>query len=73
MYKIAYKKDNNVHIIEPNPLLDINYIAKKDVPYGVPYKIIFNDDLPDDRTFRNAWTINFDSYDGIGEGQNDNN
>lgn len=30
-------------------------IAAKDVPAGKPYKIIDMDEVPTDRTFRNAW------------------
>jgi hypothetical protein len=46
--------------------LSIIDIAKKDVPKGIPYKIIDASDLPD-REFRNAWTADFDNPDGIGE------
>lgn len=35
--------------------LTLEDIAKKDVPDGVPYKIIEESDIPVDRTFRNAW------------------
>ena len=30
-------------------------IAAKDVPAGTSYKIVPVDDIPTDRTFRNAW------------------
>jgi uncharacterized protein YcnI len=30
-------------------------IAAKDVPSGTSYKIVPVDDIPTDRTFRNAW------------------
>ena len=30
-------------------------IANKDVPHGKKYKIVTTDDVPSDRTFRNAW------------------
>ena len=30
-------------------------VAKKDVPEGKPYKIVDVSDIPQDRTFRNAW------------------
>lgn len=30
-------------------------IAAKDVPAGKPYKIVDASDIPEDRTFRNAW------------------
>lgn len=35
--------------------LTLEDIAKKDVPDGVPYKIIEESDIPVDRTFRDAW------------------
>ena len=41
------------------PILDcgltLDEIIAKDVPPGVPYKIIDAADVPADRTFRNAW------------------
>lgn len=48
--------------------MTIEEIAKKDVPTGYKYKIINKSELPNDRTFRDAWTINEDELtDGIGE------
>jgi hypothetical protein len=46
-----------VAIIIPAPDcgLTIEQIAAKDVPAGVPYKIVDASDIPSDRTFRNAW------------------
>lgn len=35
--------------------LTIEEIAAKDVPAGKPFKIVDASDIPDDRTFRNAW------------------
>lgn len=35
--------------------LTAEQIAAKDVPAGVPYKIVEADTIPTDRTFRNAW------------------
>lgn len=35
--------------------LTIEEIAAKDVPAGVPFKIVDASDIPEDRTFRNAW------------------
>ena len=35
--------------------LTIEEIAAKDVPEGKPFKIVNVSDIPDDRTFRNAW------------------
>lgn len=35
--------------------LTIQEIAEKDVPAGVPYKIVDASEIPADRTFRAAW------------------
>lgn len=56
---IIYPNDEGgVSIIIPilNCGLTIEEIAKKDVPLGKPYQIIDEEDIPKDRTFRNAWT-----------------
>lgn len=41
----------------PNCGLTIEEIAAKDVPTGVQYQIVNVEDIPTDRTFRNAWTM----------------
>jgi len=33
----------------------IEELAAKDVPAGKPFKIVDVSDIPEDRTFRNAW------------------
>lgn len=33
----------------------LQWIAAKDVPAGKPFKIVDVSDIPEDRTFRNAW------------------
>ena len=54
--RIIYPTDNGVAIIVPADCgLTIEEIAAKDVPAGKPYKIVDVDDIPADRTFRNAW------------------
>jgi hypothetical protein len=49
--------EGGVAIIIPAPDcgLTIEQIAAKDVPAGVPFRIVEAADIPDDRTFRNAW------------------
>ena len=51
--------EGGVAIIIPAPeyLVDhtIEEIAAKDVPTGKPFKIVDVSDIPEDRTFRNAW------------------
>ena len=78
--KIVYKHDNGmVRIVIPTPqvLTEINPatgklwtvedIAKKDIPKGYKYKIVQDSDVPTDRSFRNAWSVNdSDLTDGVG-------
>jgi len=70
--KIIYtNEDGSVAVIHPTPealaLFPIEVIAKKDVPAGRPYKIVEDDAIPSDRTFRNAWEVNInDLTDGLG-------
>lgn len=46
-----------VAILIPAPEcgLTIEEIAAKDVPAGTPHKIVDVEDIPSDRTFRDAW------------------
>ncbi len=55
--RIIYSTDDGVAIIVPAPEcgLTIEEIAAKDVPAGVEFKIVDVSDIPEDRTFRNAW------------------
>lgn len=56
--RIIYPNDDGgVSILIPAPDcgLSIEEIAQKDVPQGKPYKIVDVSDIPEDRTFRNAW------------------
>lgn len=70
--RIIYPNDDGgVDIIIPAPealqTISIEQIALKDVPYGKPYKIVTTDDIPSDRTFRNAWEVDATVLtDGVG-------
>ena len=74
--KIIFKKGDSVSIITPangaiNPSTGLAWtveeIAAKDVPTGSKYKIVEDSDVPTDRTFRNAWTVDeSDLTDGVG-------
>jgi hypothetical protein len=41
-------------------------IAVTAVPDGVPYRVVQDNDIPGDRTYRNAWEADFSTPDGIG-------
>jgi len=67
MQRIVYKTDSGVSIVIPSPealaAMTIEEIAAKDIPAGVEYTIVSADDLPADRTFRDAWRQNGGSVD----------
>ena len=71
--KIIYKNENgSVSIIHPTEdalsFMTIDEIAKKDVPTGLSYKIVDDSEVPTDRTFRDAWTVDEATLtDGVGE------
>ena len=57
--RIVYQNDEGgISIIVPAEEcgLTIKEIAAKDVPQGKEYHIVDVSDIPEDRTFRNAWT-----------------
>ena len=57
--RIIFPNDEGgVSVIVPAPEcgLSIEEIAAKDVPAGKPYKIVDVSDIPEDRTFRSAWS-----------------
>ena len=60
--KIIYKNESgSVSIIHPSPealeTMTIEEIAQKDVPTGLAFAIVEDSEIPEDRTFRDAWTI----------------
>lgn len=70
--RIIYPQENGIAcIIIPieDSNLTIQEIARKDVPAGIPYKIVNVTTIPTDRTFRNAWECVIDVPDGYGIGQ----
>jgi hypothetical protein len=73
--RVIYKTTDGVSVIVPSPEALAEYgieaIAKKDVPAGVPYKIVDVSEIPSDRTFRNAWDIDEALLtDGVGDESN---
>ena len=60
MQRIIYPTDEGgVAVIIPSAEYLANHtieeLAAKDVPAGKAYQIIDEDDIPSNRTFRNAW------------------
>jgi len=58
---IIYKNsEGGVSVVHPTPeaieALSFEEIIAKSIPQGTEYKIIDVSELPQDRTFRNAWS-----------------
>lgn len=60
--------DGGIAILIPAECgLTIEQIAAKDVPTGKPYRIVDASEIPDDRTYREAWAADFSNPDGVGQ------
>jgi len=59
---------NGICVIVPSGEISVTEVARKDVPAGLPFKIIDTSDLPFDREFRDAWEDDFTNPDGYGIG-----
>jgi len=58
--RIIYKTpENTVSVIVPSQEWTgtMEELAQKDVPTGLKYKIVEDDVIPTDRSFRNAWEV----------------
>ncbi len=60
--KIVFKnQDNSIGIITPSnealSFATLAQIAEKDCPYNLPYWIVEDSVIPENRTFRSAWEI----------------
>ncbi len=65
--RIIFPNETGISILIPTDCgLSIEQIAVKDVPAGLPYLIVDAEQVPSDRTFRNAWEADFSSPDGFG-------
>jgi hypothetical protein len=67
--RIIYQTEvGGVAIIIPADCgLTIDEIAAKDVPTGLPYKIVLATDVPTDRSQRDLWEVDgSDLTDGVG-------
>ena len=78
MKRIIFKnEDNSIGIIIPSQealsFAAIEQIAEKDVPHNLPYWIVEDSVIPEDRTFRSAWEIDesFGNPNGFGGESNE--
>lgn len=72
-YVIIYKNQSDekalISVVYPAPEMPIAEVARKDVPAGVPYKIVPFDSLPTEQEYFNAWDIDMSEPDGVGIGE----
>ena len=69
MQAIIFPNLSTISVMRPLECgLTIQEIARKDVPFGVPYRIIDAALIPEDRTYRDAWAADFSTPDGTGLG-----
>lgn len=61
--KIIYELNGNVCVVTPVDESKIDEVIKKDIPIGVPFKVIDSSALPEDRSFRNAWKLSNSNID----------
>lgn len=66
---IIFKNNKGVNLLVPHPDFDIDSVARKDVPNGVPYGIIDSSELPSGIEYMDAWDVVIDTPDGYGIGQ----
>lgn len=68
--RIIYKNTNggvSVIIPAPDSGLTVAQIAAKDVPTGLPYRVVDVSEIPTDRTERDLWDVDeADLTDGVG-------
>lgn len=67
--RIIYPNGDGVSVVVPGKGWDAAVVARKDVPAGIPYRIVDESDIPEDRSERDLWTADFSNPDGHGEGQ----
>lgn len=67
--KIIYETDSGmIAIITPSPDWAPSDVARKDVPFGTPFLIVKDIDLPSDWSTSVAWEADFSNPDGYGLG-----
>lgn len=66
--RIIYPNESGISVLIPSPQWKgtIEELAAKDVPEGVPYLIVNESDVPENREQRILWDADFSTPDGVG-------
>ena len=54
---ILYEHEGGIAVSVPAPNVDIQTVIARDIPQDCDYNIVDSAKLPNDRTFRGAWTM----------------
>lgn len=65
---IYQDEEGRLGLVCPTDDLPIEDIANRDLPTGVPYKLINRSDLPLDNNFMDSWEYDFSDPDGYALG-----
>ena len=68
MKSIIYAYQGSLSILVPTGALPVDDVARKDVPPGVPFRIVDASEIPSDRSERDRWVADFSNPDGYGIG-----
>lgn len=66
--RVIFPEGDGVVVLIPTGDLPMGEVARKDVPAGVPYRFVDENDIPADRSERARWTADFSAPDGYGIG-----
>lgn len=67
--QIIYPLPNGgICLVTPTGEIPVEEVARKDVPAGVPYLFVPDEQVPTDHTFFEAWEADFSTPDGYGIG-----
>jgi len=60
MKVVFVNQEGGISILHPvlTEGLTLEHVIKKDIPEGVQYWVVNDDDIPTDRHFRDAWEVN---------------
>ena len=63
-----YQNETTISVVTPVPECGLSFeeVCAKDIPTGVPYLVVDSGDIPEDRTFRDAWSADFSNPTGYG-------
>lgn len=69
MKRIIYENENGkISIVTPTGEIPTEEVAKKDVPAGVKYWFVEDEDIPTNRYEKNSWGVDFSAPHGKGIG-----